>query len=98
MERVTRAILCQVFVVYVAVNMVLCAIVFAPWALPRETISGLLGRWELTQGGWRGRVGLALSMVVDRVYFWEPNHCNEVYWIEAKARAVLYPDYPGAIP
>lgn len=98
MERVTRQVLCQLFAIYVAVNMVLCALLFAPWVLPRETISGLLGRWELTETGWRLRFAIAASAVVDRLYFWEPNHCNEVYWIEAKARAVLYPDNPGAIP
>lgn len=95
---VIRQIQCQAFVVYVAGNMALCAILFAPWALPRESISGLLGRWELTEAGMKQRCGAAISAVVDKVHFWEPNHCNEVYWIEEKARAVLYPESPGAIP
>jgi hypothetical protein len=37
-------------------------------------------------------------MVVDRIYFWEPNHCVEVYKCEAEARRVLYPEHPGAVP
>lgn len=78
--------------------MMLCAILFAPFALPRETISGLLGRWEVTKHGakhWVGRIG---SAIVDRIYFWEPDHCVEVYLCEVEARAVLYPEKPGAKP
>lgn len=93
-----KPIVCQLFVVYVAANMAVCALVFVFWALPRETISGLLGRWELTETGWRRGVGLALSSVVDLIYFWEPNHCAEVFRAEAEARAVLYPEKPGAKP
>lgn len=93
-----RLIVCQLFVLYVAVNMALCALLFAPWAKPRETISGLLGRWEINERGvryWIGRVG---STVVDLIYFWEPDHCKEVYLIEHEARALLYPTKPGAKP
>jgi hypothetical protein len=38
------------------------------------------------------------SAVVDRIYFWEPNHCVEVYLCEHQARLVLYPEKPGAKP
>jgi hypothetical protein len=93
-----RRLLCQAFVVYVALNMMICAIVFAPWALPRETISGLLGRWETIHTGWRRWFALAASAVVDRIYFWEPNHCVEVFLCEDEARKVLYPEKPGALP
>jgi hypothetical protein len=61
------------------------------WALPRETISGLLGRFQETGTPLQRLVGLALGAVVDRIYFWEPNHCVEVFRCEQKARQVLYP-------
>lgn len=93
-----RPIVCQLFVVYVALNMALCALVFMAWALPRETISGLLGRWETTKTGWQYQFAVAATAVVDRIYFWEPNHCVEVFLCEADARKVLYPEKPGAKP
>jgi hypothetical protein len=86
-----RFILGQVFVLYVATNMALCSVVFIAWALPRETISGLLGRWETMESGWKYRFALVGSWIVDRIYFWEPDHCVAVYVDEEKARAVLYP-------
>jgi len=98
MVAILRQALCQMFVVYVAVNMAICALAFAPWALPRETISGLLGRWETTKTGWRHRFAVVATAVVDRIYFWEPNHCVEVFLCEADARKVLYPEKPGAKP
>lgn len=86
-----RRFLSRVFVVYIVLNMALCAVVFLPWALPRETISGLLGRWMATECGWKRAVGLALGFVADRIYWWEPAHCIEVYKCEHRAREVLYP-------
>jgi hypothetical protein len=79
------------FVLYVALNMLVCAVVFLPWVLPRETISGLLGRWLITQGGWKLKFARGAVMVVDRIYFWECNHCVEVYLVEDEARRTLYP-------
>lgn len=93
-----RRALCQVFTVYVASNMMVCALLFAPWALPRETVSGLLGRWKCGRRGVKKSFARAASWVVDRIYFWEPNHCVEVYRIEAEARKLLYPEHPGAVP
>ena len=89
---------CQAFAVYVASNMMVCAIAFAPWALPRETVSGLLGRWKCGHKRACRRFALLAAPVVDTIYFWEPNHCVEVYRCEAEARKVLYPEKPGAMP
>jgi hypothetical protein len=83
--------LARVFVLYIVINMALCAIAFLPWALPRETISGLLGRWISTERGWKRIAGLLMGALADRIYFWEPNHCVEVYRCEHRAREVLYP-------
>lgn len=86
-----RRFLARVFVVYVALNMALCAVAFSPWALPRETVSGFLGRWISTERGVKRWAALLLGALVDYIYFWEPDHCVEVYKCEAKAREVLYP-------
>jgi hypothetical protein len=86
-----RAICRQAFVVYVAINMALCSVVFAPWAMPRETISGLLGRWLLTETGIKRAVAVVIGALVDSLYFWEPDHCRETYKIEKRAREILYP-------
>lgn len=98
MAKLTRRLICQLFVVYVATNMMLCAMLFAPWALPRETISGLLGRWKCMHKGPKHYFAKAASWIVDRIYFWEPNHCVAVYKCELDARKVLYPEKPGAKP
>jgi hypothetical protein len=97
-RTVVHRVICQVFVVYVATNMAVCAVVFAPWALPRETVSGLLGRWKSGRHGLRRRFAIVASWFVDRIYWWEPNHCVEVFRCEQQARAVLYPEKPGAKP
>lgn len=94
LARLGHWLLCRLFVLYVASNMMLCAVIFAPWALPRETISGLLGRY-MFRGSRAARVG---AWIVDRIYFWEPNHCIEVFLCERDARLVLYPEKPGAKP
>lgn len=97
-KRALIQLRCQAFVVYVATNMAVCAVIFATWALPRETVSGLLGRWKSGRKGLKKAFGKSASVVVDAIYFWEPNHCVEVYKCEAEARKVLYPEHPGAVP
>lgn len=86
-----RRALTQLFALYIAANMALCAVLFFPWALPRETISGLLGRWQCTDTGWKPIVALVLVPIVNRIYFWEPDHCRQTYMIEKRAREILYP-------
>lgn len=96
-KSLPRHALCVLFVVYVATNMMVCALLFAPWALPRETVSGLLGRWKCGKG-WKRKFAVVASWIVDRIYFWEPDHCVMVFRCEAQARTVLYPEKPGAMP
>lgn len=81
----------QLFVIYVACNMLVCTVVFAPWALPRETVSGILGRWKSIESGWKAMFGKVGAAMVDLIYFWEPNHCVEVFLVEQRAREILYP-------
>lgn len=79
------------FVLYVNLNILACSVVFVAWALPRETISALLGRWATVESGWKRRVGVVGAWVVDRIYFWEPDHCRLNAAQEAEARKALYP-------
>lgn len=75
----------------VAVNQVVCATVFFPWFRPRETVSGLMGRWRAEESGWKYRLGRCVANHLDRTI-----HCTEtcyqVYLLEEQARRVLYPD------
>lgn len=79
------------FTLYVATNMSVCAIVFMPWAKPRETVSGLLGRWRDTESGWKRAFALRACPVVDWLYWWDADHCREVFRLENDARRILYP-------
>lgn len=79
------------FVVYLGCNMLLCALLFAPWAMPRETISGLMGRWATHESGRRGRFARMMAAMIDFIHFWEPDHCRLTYRLETEAREKLYP-------
>lgn len=81
----------RLFVLYVNCNMLVCSLLFLPWALPRETVSGLLGRWKSEESGMKYGFADYAAVVVDALYFWEPNHCVEVYLQERDARKALYP-------
>lgn len=86
-----RWVVSRLFVLYLIANMATCALLFMPWALPRETVSGLLGRWMATGNRLQRLVATPLAAIADRIYFWEPGHCKFVYEVEAEARKVLYP-------
>jgi hypothetical protein len=73
-------------VIYVAGNMLVCAVVMAPWALPRETISGFFGRLRI-EGRLIGRIGAA---IIDLFHWWEPDHCRVTARQEHEARRALY--------
>jgi hypothetical protein len=87
-----RRLLSQIFVVYVAMNTLVASIVFFWWARPRETISGLIGRWYMTESGWKRKFSRAVCPVVNKLYAWEPNHCVVTHDVEAQAHNVLYPE------
>lgn len=84
---VIRVVGRPVFNLYVAVNMLLCAVIFFPWAQPRETISGFLGRMTFKQHYW----AWFCAKLVDKLYFWEEAHCGETAISENEARLALYP-------
>lgn len=78
------------FVLYVNLNILTCSVVFFAWAEPRETISALLGRWATTETGWKRSFAIPAAWIVDRIYFWEPNHCRLNAEQEREARKALY--------
>lgn len=87
------SILRPLFVLYVVANMLVCATVFAGFALPRETVSGLTGRWATCGNIWQlWFARRVLEPAINRLYFWEPNHCRVTYHMEFAVRSILYPE------
>lgn len=72
--------------------MVLCAVAFFPWFLPRETTSGLIGRWQLTENGWKGKLARKIAPWLDRYFHdpWGTEQCHVIFELEDAARTVLY--------
>ena len=50
---------------WVTASMVLCSILFFPWFLPRETVSGLAGRWCYCVNSRRRRFAIGLASILD---------------------------------
>lgn len=68
----------------------LCALLFAPWVYPRETLSGLMGRWAATERGVRGAVGRTGARLIDWLHWWEPHHCHVTFLLENEYRRAAY--------
>jgi len=61
-----------------------------PGSRPRETISGLMGRWVESETVVCRRVAIVLVPVIDRLYFWHEDHCRDIARQEAEAYRSLY--------
>lgn len=83
------------FAIACAVNQFLCSILFAPVALPRETICGLIGRYSLLTQDTRAR--RLARWVAPHFESWchKDETCIEVHQMEDECRKVLYPQYYG---
>lgn len=99
---VWAAIKRPVFNIYVALNMLLCSILFLGKSLPRETISGFIGRKTLT--GFVNnpepvtglhRFYYYASHVIDFLHR-EMGHCCETAIAESEAYRELYPEHDHA--
>lgn len=77
-----------IYVVYLPINMLFCALVFAPWIQPRETVSGLLGRWLVDGCRWQVRFARIVAPTIDGWH--EPGHCVETFRLEKAMRVALY--------
>lgn len=73
----------QLYAVALAVNALVTAIVFFPWVLPRETFSGFIGRKADVD---KNPLARLVAPLVNRLCFWEENHCWFTAWQEFKAR------------
>jgi len=89
---ITRIILQRmrnvIYVIYLPINMLFCALVFAPWVQPRETVSGLTGRWLVDGSRWQIRTSRFFAAIIDRAH--EPGHCVETFKLEKAMRVGLY--------
>lgn len=79
----------RLFFLWVTLSMLLCAVLFLPWFLPRETVCGLMGRWAMTGKGWKHTVGKAGSAAFDATIH-TVESCVTIYGMERDARRVLY--------
>jgi hypothetical protein len=80
----------RVAAVVIAFNMLVAAVLFAPWIRRRETFSGLVGRWYQTETGGKHRFAAAVRPFLDWLVFWERHHCTKTYREERDARRILY--------
>lgn len=76
------------FNIYIALNMLLCSILFAGFSKPRETVSGFIGRKALLGN----TVALYVARAIDFCYPREAAHCGETAIAEDNMRHELYPD------
>lgn len=76
----------------VALTTLLAATLLFPWALPRETVSGLIGRWLSTERGWKRRVAAFVASWVDALVHLPLGleSCVEHYELEERARRAIY--------
>lgn len=81
----------RLFVLYLPVNMLLCALLFLPWAKRRETVCGLLGRWRDEGAGWQRVIGRRLCPALDWAFHRNWDDCRAIYRMEKEARDILYP-------
>jgi hypothetical protein len=72
-------------VILIGLNVLACTALFWWCCRPRETLSGLAGRYALS--GHRGAV--VVAAVIDVLFWFDPNHCREVARLEAAAFEVL---------
>jgi hypothetical protein len=78
------------YAIALALNMLLTAIVFAPWVKRRETFSGLVGRWNETECGLKWQFSKFMMPLIDWLVWWEPMHCIKTFYEEKEARRILY--------
>lgn len=77
-----------VYVIYLSLNTLLCSLLFFPWAQPRETISGITGRWLIEGETWQIACASFLVKPIDWAH--RPNHCVDTYLAEQAMQTALY--------
>jgi hypothetical protein len=89
-----RTIWKRTFKLRVAFNMAVCALLLGAFgSLPRETISGFLGRKYLSAARWgEASVWVVLARLVDALHPWEKRHCARVAREEHAGWLAMYPE------
>lgn len=72
----------QAYAVSIGLNTLITSLIFAPWVLPRETFSGFIGR----QADSGSKIAQRIEQIVNRLCFWEAEHCWLTAWQERRAR------------
>jgi len=85
-------VIASLFNLYVALNMLLCAVLFAPWSKPRETTSGFIGRQVLFE---QNKLALPFAYAIDWLTR-DRGHCGDTAFAEAEAYDHLYPEQERA--
>jgi len=82
----------RLYYVWITASIAGAAVFFFPWFLPRETISGLMGRWSVTERGLRARVALRTVPLIDAIFHrpFGMEDCVRIYELEEAARRALY--------
>ena len=87
-----RLIKRRLYFLWITFSIVCCALLFLPWFYPRETMSGLMGRWYITETGRKRRFAGVVVPWLDRL-FHAPmgvEDCVEVYRLEEAGRESTY--------
>lgn len=93
MRKHATCLLWGLFNVYLVLNMGLCSLLFLGASLPRETVSGLTGRWAITGTPWQAFIAICiLEPAINRLYFWDADHCRATFRLEYAVRKILYPE------
>lgn len=85
---IVRRLKKTVYVIYLPLNILLCSLLLFPWAQPRETISGITGRWLMDGNRWQIGAARIVAPVIDGWH--EPGHCVETFRLEKAMRVALY--------
>jgi hypothetical protein len=86
----------MIFRIYIALNMLLASLL--PGARTRSSVSGYIGeralRYDRAAGTPPKSLRLAnwLAIYIDKVHYWDPNHCRVTFEQERQCRAILYHD------
>lgn len=79
---------------FLAMNMLACAVLFFPWCLHRETLSGFVGRmrYHKLSPRWCSDLFALPELVINLLYISEYDHCKVTWKQEDHLRCELYGD------
>jgi hypothetical protein len=77
---------------WITFSVLVCATCFFPWFLPRESTSGLLGRWLTQETDWRHAFARKAAPVIDMLFHtpFGLESCEDTSRLEQASREALY--------